>query len=232
MATLAEQIKQFFEDMLTVTDFTSASPQFTNKVKQFNPVSLPDFEATIRESTETEDIQRQNEIDDAVETVTSYKRGNVDEVARFSREQFGNVKGFATDPVGFIIQGVFGKFAKGAGVAALALVFFGVVQFIISEMLKPGRFLDRRFRRDITNEILAFRSREEKQKLRQGRSNIIVTTIGGLRGGEGQRASSYRAYAGLMPQPIPNNYIQPNTGAQASGQDLSLAKGERRRFRR
>jgi len=230
MANLAEEIKRMIEEILQNTDWTSASPNFTNKVKQINATALPDLEEFIREGKEEEDVKRSQAIDTAVERVDTFDKGNIGEVHRFTREQFGNVRSLAHNPIQFLITGVFGKFAKGAGVAALALVFFEVVKFIIDELLKPGRFLDRRFRRDISKEILAFRSREEKQKLLQGRANIIVTSIGGLRGGAGQVSSNLRALAGLQSSPIPNNFQQPTTTGQASGQDLSMSRGKRGRF--
>ena len=82
---------------------------------------------------------------------------------------------FLKSPTSLTVSLMLGRFAKGAGVVVLAIILFEVVKFIIAEMLKPGRFLDIRFRRDITGEILAFRSREEKQKLLVGQTSIIVT---------------------------------------------------------
>ena len=233
MVKLAEEIMQLISDVLRAADWSSASPDFTNQVKNINPVTLPDLEETIQESKDSDAATLQKKKQKKVEKkVEGWDKGHVGQIQRMTTEQFDNIRSLAENPVTFIIQGVLRKFAKGPGVIALALIFYEVFRWLISEALQPGRFLDRRFRRDITNEILAFRSREEKQKLRQGRTSIIVTSIGGLRGGQGQVSSNLRAYAGLQAQPIPNNFSQPNTQAQASGQDLSFAKGKRRRFGR
>lgn len=233
--TLADEINRMIRTMLEGTRFSSAGDanRPINTAVEFTSEDTPDLEQFIRdgESGSIEEIQAQIAQQDINKKVTAFDRGNVGEVNRFTREQFGNIRGFAQNPVGFMINSVFGKFAKGAGVAALALTFFEVVKFIINELLKPGRFLDRRFRRDINREILAFREREEKQKLLVGKSSIIVTTIGGLRGGEGQISSNLRALGGLQAQPIPTSLVQPNIQSQASGQDLSVSKGRRGRFR-
>ena len=122
---------------------------------------------------------------------------------------------------------VFKKMAKGAGVVGLALILMEVVKFIINELLKPGRLLDRRFKRDIEREIFAFRSREEKQKLRQGFSNIIVTSIGGLRGGAGQLVSSRGLVAtGMIDTVINNTFAQPGTTDIAAGVSLKERVGK------
>jgi hypothetical protein len=232
MVKLADEIFQLISDVLRAADWSSANPQHSNQVKNINPVALPDLEESIESAKDTDaQIAQEKQQKKVQKTVEGWEKGHVGRIQRMSQEQFGMLMDFVDSPFQFIVQNVFGRAAKGAGIAALAAVFFGVVQAILNELLKPGRALDRRFRRDINKEILAFRSREEKQKLRQGKTSIIVTSIGGLRGGQGQVSSNLRAYAGVQAQPIQNNFAQPSTMEQASGLDLGTTKGKRGRFR-
>ena len=163
--TLAEEIAKMVLTMLESGEWSSASPTHTNKLKQINQIEYPDLEALLKENiSDPEEAKRQLDIDETTKTVKEMIDGNIGEVQRFTRTQFGNIRGFANNPVQFMVQSVFTKFAKGAGIAALALLFFDVIQFVINELLKPGRALDVRFKRDINNEILAFRSRAESRR--------------------------------------------------------------------
>ncbi len=230
--TLAEEINRMIERVIESLEITSANPTHINHVIQINQKESPDLEKLIREAqtTDPDSIKRQVDITDTIKSQKQMISGNVGDIQRMTENQFGNIKALANNPVGFFMSSIMRKFAKGAGIAAFALFFFEIVKYIISELLKPGRFLDRRFRRDITKEILAFRSREEKQKLRQGYSSIIVTTMGGLRGGQGQRSGNLRVLAGLQPQPITNNFEVPSIVEQAAGGNISNSRG-RGRFR-
>lgn len=196
-----------FQRSLESAEFTSASPGHINNLIQVNAIESPDFETEIKNlikedrTIKTDDrpseieIQKEKKVKGLTEKLDAFDKGHVGEVQRLSSEAFGNVKSLANNPTSFIFQTFMKKFAKGAGVIALALLIFEAVQWIIGELLKPGRWLDRRFRRDIEHEIMAFRSREEKQKLNQGINSVIVTSIGGLRGGNGQTFYTQRTVA-------------------------------------
>ena len=102
---------------------------------------------------------------------------------------------------------------------------FEAVQWIISELMKPGRWLDRRFRREIENEILRFRSREEKQKLNQGLSQIIVTSTHSLRGGAGQTFNSFRQLGSGQPVIQEKRFV--SVPLDTSGSDLKWGSNKR-----
>lgn len=240
MGKFSDKINGMISRVLESAEFTSASPGFINTLIQINAIENPDFEADIRELIKDESKKTIDKSDDKkviqekklkqVENkIKTFDDGNIGEIGRFSAEQFGNVKQLATNPTGFMFQTFMKKFAKGAGVVALALLIFEAVKWIIGELMKPGRMLDIRFRRTVEQEILAFRSREEKQKLQQGFTNIIVTSIGGLRGGQGQTFNSYRTVAGGQAL-FPTNFVPPQTVAE--GLPLSTGKGKRVRFGR
>lgn len=228
------------KNVLQSSEWTSASPGHINHFIQANSSEDIDFESEIKDIIEkrdsvkggltkpkTEDeIKTEKSINKVTKKLKSFDKGNVGDIQRFSSEQFSNVKGLASNPTQFIMGTFFKKFAKGAGVVALALLIFEAVQWIISELMKPGRWLDRRFRRDIEHEILAFRSREEKQKLNQGLSSVIVTSIGGLRGGQNQTFYTARTVASGQSLFQPN-FRHPQTETIAAGLSISKEKGHR-----
>lgn len=162
---------------------------------------------------------------DVKDKVTIFDKGNVGEINQFTSAQMGNVRQLATDPTGFIMQTFMKKFAKGVGVIALALIIMEAVKWIISELLKPGRMLDIRFKRDISKEIIAFRQREDQQKLKQGFSNLIITTSPGLRGGQGQMTNTLDMAGGRVK--MPDNFGMSNLMAVASGNTTSKVRATR-----
>lgn len=224
------------QKILESAEWTSANPTHINTLIQVNAVDNPDLEADVKalieeggdkkssfKAPDEDVIKKDKQIKSVSDKIKVFDKGNVGEINRFTSEQFGNVRSLASNPSAFIFTTFLRKFAKGAGVVALALLIFEAVKFVINELMKPGRFLDRRFRRNIENEILAFRSREEKQKLNQGLSSVIVTTIGGLRGGQGQ--TFYTLATVLRGESLfQKNFLQPNTEAVAAGLPFSKNK--------
>ena len=161
---------------------------------------------------------------DVTSKVKSFEKGNMADINAFTSNQMGNVRQIATDPGGFMFRTFMKKFTKGLGVIALAMIIMEAVKWIISELLKPGRMLDVRFKRDITKEILAFRRREDQQSIKQGFSNLIITSSPRLRGGQGQVVNTYDM--------VRNNNFPENIGmAQiqivASGAPISKGNGRR-----
>ena len=139
--------------------------------------------------------------------------------------QYGNIRELANNPASFMMNTMFRKLAKGAGIIGFALLIFEAVKWIISELMKPGRMLDIRFKRDINNEIIAFRQREEQQKIKQGFSSIIITTAPRLRGGQSQALNTLDIAGNRIQAPA--NFGQSGVIAPASGQSLSKAQGSK-----
>lgn len=216
MGKLTEAVNRLISSL----QITSASPGHINEVLQSDPsIDLDEIFGEIK-TKETEANKKTKK------TVEGWDKGQVGEIQRFSSNQFGNIREFARNPFTFILKNVFGKVAKGAGVIALAVIIFEAVKFIISELLKPGRFLDRRFKRDIDNELLQFKRREDQQKLKQGFSQIIITSMPGLRGGQGQ---TYNTFDHVRDRTLPQ-IGQPAILLQSSGVSFSKNKGVGRRF--
>ena len=230
--------------MLESAEFTSANPTHINTLIQVNELDNPDLEAEINKllagndktnksksfgktDDEAKDKIQEKAVTSISKKIELFDKGNMGEIQSMTSAQFGNVRSLATNPVQFMMGTVFKKLAKGAGIIGLALIIMEAVKFIINELLKPGRMLDRRFKRDIEREIFAFRSREEKQKLRQGFSNIIVTSIGGLRGGAGQIVSTRGLSAtGQIDRYMDSAFTQPGTGGISTGTDLKTKVGK------
>jgi len=219
MARISEFINGMFQRILESAEWTSAggdSPKI-NTLIQINQTENPDFESEIKKMVKDSPTGKK---------VTKFDKGNIGEVNRLTSQQFGNIRQLATDPAGFIVQTFIRKFAKGVGVIAFALIIFEAVKWVIGELLKPGRFLDLRFKRDINQEIIAFRRREDQQKLKQGFSNIIITTQGGLRGGQNQITNTLDLVRAGRDS-FPTSIGQSNILLLASGMSLSKANGRR-----
>ncbi len=209
--TVSEEVQKMIQSALESMEVTSANPTHINKLIQVNNIDVSNIDQTIKEEIERviKDIKQDQGVGvsknvDTSESIKDKKKlilvskslkkldeGNVGDVTRMTSAQFGNIKSFALNPAGFLIGTVMRKAFKGAGVLLLATLIFEAVKFIIAELLKPGRLLDIRFKRDIRREMMFFRLREQQQKLRQGFSRVIVTTMPGLRGGQNQTGDSF-----------------------------------------
>jgi hypothetical protein len=204
----------------------TTDPDFENEIKQLISETRTDNGGKNFKSND--DIKKsENELKKVTKKISLLESGNIGDIQSMTSAQFGNVRALATNPVQFMMGTVFKKLSRGVGVIGLALILMEAVKFIINEMMKPGRLLDRRFKRDIENEIFAFRSREEKQKLRQGFNNIIITSIGGLRGGAGQISSSRGLIAtGQIDRVLNTAFSQPGTSGVSTGLDLKTRVGK------
>ena len=236
--TLSETINKMMETILESAEFTSANPTHINRLIQINTLENPDLEKEIQQlikKRDSDDLKdnldfkkQQEQIKESTETIKRIKESNLQDVMDMTTAQFGNIKSFAVNPTGFIVQSVFRKLAKGAGVLIIVTLIFEAVKFIIDELLKPGRLLDRRFKRDINEEILAFRRREEKQKLAQGYSRLIITSMPRLRGGQDQVYDSFREIASGRPVFPNGTFMVEPPQANVTGFS-SKGKGKRNR---
>ena len=220
MGKLTEAVNRLLSSVQT----SSASPGHINEFLQSDP-SI-DLDEALTDALQDTDVKGQKEVSESVKKVKSFEKGNVGEINRMVSSEFGNIREMARNPFTFIFKTFFRKFAKGVGVIALVVIISEAVKFIISELLKPGRFLDRRFKRDIDNELLQFKKREDQQKLKQGFSRVIITSMVGLRGGQGQ---TYNTFDHVRDRTLPQ-IGQPPILLQSSGVSFSKNKGAGRRF--
>lgn len=125
--------------------------------------------------------------------IKEWKQGPVGVVASFSTEQASNLKRFVTNPAEIIVSAftkklgkIGGAAAKGGIVAIIALLVYETVLFVIDQLMQPGRWLDRRFKRLARIETMNFYERTLQEEIRHGYQEIRVTTMEGLRGGASQ----------------------------------------------
>ena len=125
--------------------------------------------------------------------IKEFENGPVGIVHRFTQEQTSNLRKFTMNPGQFFLAGL-GKVLKRFGGAAtkgglygiIALIVYEITLFALDEMMKPGRPLDRRFKRIARLETMNFYERTLQEELRHGYQEIRVTTMPGLRGGQSQ----------------------------------------------
>jgi len=208
--TLADKINGMIKKTVTTMLITSAggdSPK-TNRVIALGDTDNPELEEEFFNSIEQS--EKGKELKDTQDKVTAWDDGNVGQLANLTQSQFSNVRSIATNPAGFLL-GSFKGLAKGAGIIALAFILIEVIQFALDELMKPGRALDRRFKRIASREILIFTERQEAEELRFGIKRVIVTTRPYLRGGQGQATGNYA----LPPQSIGRSFYDTRVPLQA-----------------
>jgi hypothetical protein len=228
--TLADEIKRVIVNGLERIEITSSggdSPKINTVIPNTISIETPDLDGLVSEtSDDIGEVKEDIRVTNAIKKVEAFDKGKVGELNRFTSSQMANLRGFVDNPVQFIIQSVFKKFARGVGIVAFALIIFEAVKWIIGELLKPGRLLDLRFKRVASEEILAFRRREDQQRIKQGLSNIIITTTPRLRGGQGQIVNTFNAAAGR--EQFPDTIGQAPILLEASGASISKIMGGRR----
>lgn len=122
-----------------------------------------------------------------------FKAGPVGKLQNFTSEQFSNLRQAATNPGQFILGAFTKKLGKYGGMAAkggiyamIALLVYETILFVIDQLMQPGRWLDRRFKRLARLETMNFYERTLQEEIRHGYQEIRVTTMEGLRGGASQ----------------------------------------------
>ena len=122
-----------------------------------------------------------------------FKKGPVGKLQNFTSEQFANIRQAATNPGAFIISAFTKKLGKYGGAAAkggiyaiIALLVYETILFVLDQIMQPGRWLDRRFKRLARLETMNFYERTLQEEIRHGYQEIRVTTMEGLRGGASQ----------------------------------------------
>ncbi len=166
-----------------------------------------------------------SQIIDSLNITKEIKSGNVKDLMTLSKEHISTLIGFAKNPSAAIMGVFLQKFAKGAGAIALAFIIMEAIQFAMNYLMRDGMPLDRRFKRYVHNEVFSFLDRLQKMQLRQGYRSVIVTSIGSLRGGQGQISGNlYRIAGGTINAAIPKNlYVMPTEKTKGN-----LTRGQRR----
>jgi len=135
------------------------------------------------------------------------------------------------NPIGWISMVFAGKLAKVASVIGLTLIIMEIVKFIIDESMKPGRGLDRRFKRLASEEIMLFMTHQAQEKLRRGFRDVRVTTNPGLRGGMGMVSGNlfqHQIVSGMLAGPTEYFYDTTVSTTKYTSSFATDAKGNPR----
>ena len=182
---IAQQVKEARE---IPEDIETEIKQLENEIKI--------IQKRMKERADPKDTERLKEKLEAKKDnllLKEFRDGPVGMVHRFTQSQASNLMKFTTSPGQFFIAGL-GKALKKLGGAAtkggiigiIALIVYELTLFALDELMKPGRPLDRRFKRIARLETMNFYERTLQEELRHGYQEIRVTTMPGLRGGQSQ----------------------------------------------
>jgi len=186
---VAQQVKKVSErDFDPTTDFSE-------HIKKYLKEEIKKINKEIR-GAKPEDVQSLREKLKIRENSLKIKRLNdspVSQVRDMTQEAAGNLRKFTSNPGQFFIASFFKSLKKLGGAATkggiygiIALIVYEITLFVLDELMKPGRPLDRRFKRIARLETMNFYERTLQEELRHGYLEIRVTTQAGLRGGQSQ----------------------------------------------
>jgi hypothetical protein len=164
--TLADEINEMIRFQLLNLEITSAggdSPRI-NRVLNILDAKQADLESLM-------ETQTVSSSEGAPGLSTGVKVGDVGTALRASRGD---------------LSGVLSRFG-GTGIPhiALAIAVTQLIPLIISELQRPGGFLDKRVRIDAREEAFAELDRQTRQNTRIGDRQVIVQTVSGFRSNEG-----------------------------------------------
>jgi len=215
---------------MTNSTWTSASPGFTNTIKQVNFTLTSTGElATGLDETFPTTVKGQD-LADTKETTDRYKESGVDQVSRYTNDQVSNLNSMVSNPFTFVMGAVTKGIVRGFGPPAFLLALGKLIETIIGALLAPGRPYDVRFREVAQEEILKFTLAQEQAELRAGFRQIIVTTIGGLRGDAaiGKIGGNFYNRLAIPIDRIDPRPITPEPSGEAQGLGSKLTRGQTR----
>lgn len=239
---IADTFKSILERAIYTQRITSANPRHTNETFAGSAEINPDqFEGQMQEEIRNAiggiEGGGAKGLKDSQEKLGELLEGNVGKFNKFTSKQFSNIKQMSLNPVGFMASMFSRQIAKVASIIGLALLVKEIVQFVIDEAMKPGRALDRRFKRLASEEVMLFMTHQEQEKLRRGFRDVRVTTAPGLRGGMNQvngNLFSHQPVAGTLGPATDyyyDVYVSPTkyTSSFATDQNGNPKPGHRRR---
>lgn len=186
---VARQIKEASEKEFDPT------PTFSEHVKKYLKEEIKKINKEIR-GAKPEDVESLKEKLKIRENSLKLKQldaSPVSIVRDMTQAAAINLQKFTTSPGAFFLAGLGKAFKKLGGAATkggiigiIALIVYELTLFALDELMKPGRPLDRRFKRIARLETMNFYERTLQEELRHGYQEIRVTTMPGLRGGQSQ----------------------------------------------
>lgn len=219
MGRISELINQMILKLVESAEWTSANPTHINTFIQANSIDNPDFEAEVErlikegggKGGKSEKIRADEKAKDNTKKIDTIKtkqenllKGNIGKFQKFTQEQVGNISGIATNPIGFIFGRIGTKLVRGGVILGLILLVEQIINFALTEAMKPGRWLDRRLKISIDEQVLLFTRRKELADLRQGFKTVFVTASPFIRGQQGVIGSNLLFDHGGIPRSFQN----------------------------
>ncbi len=205
---VAEESKEFQQNLASNLERADQqSIQTKKKLEKLGPPTRTEFETQQLEKTieklekkrkkkpekkTNEELLQEKKQDLNTLQLKIFNEGPVGKLNKITSEQTSNIMQIATNPGGFFVKafakilGKYGTAARGGLYAVIALLVYEIVLFAIRQLMEPGRWLDRRFRRIARVETMNFYERTLQEEIRHGYQEIRVTTMEGLRGGQSQ----------------------------------------------
>jgi len=177
--TLGGTIENHLIDLLKEAQITSASPGFTNVVKdvritglgaEFDRILDMEIAEKISEyiSANPDDLREESTFAKSL----AARKQNTEKISTgLARKGIGVVQ----NPANLFGEAI--RFLPHASLVALALA---IVPFIFDFMTKPGGPLDLRFRRIMSEEISAFLSRQSQRDTEMGTRQVIIQSKTGF----------------------------------------------------
>lgn len=248
---ISDVINKMIEIALTGAKITSASPGHINTVFLLEEMDHPELEDEIRSIVEEEinltkvdakkspdsltdddvSVELKKEVNFLTETQENFMVSPLGTLTSLTRSQTAVLQSFAKNPFEYLLTTFFKKMPKGTPHIIVILAVLAAVKIVIAELMKPGRLLDRRFKRLARDEILLFNSREDQAELRQGFRTVTVTTMPFLKGAElrGQISGNlYNPTAITMNRLDPRRVISPIMSTQNSSRGSRFGRFGRR----
>lgn len=169
-------IKKLIQEELEGEEITTLRKEI-EEIKEKQKKTDPKDKETIRGKLEREKNALQ---------IKQFKEGNLGKIHSFSSEKMSNLDQLVSRPFQFIFSKVAKKLGKFGVVSLIAVLVLATVNLVLQESMKPGRWLDRRFRRISRVETMNFYDQQLQEELRHGYAEMRVSTMQGLRGGQSQ----------------------------------------------
>ena len=179
--TFGDTVRDFVERVLDNIGISSASPDFTNYVKEINPVSPSFLDDTFRS-----EVVRviQEEIKIQLTEVREKETGiGSDEIVAGtnaeSKVKSTILKGFGAtkNPLGAVTAAVGNIPIPHAALVALALA---LIPLIFKELTRDGGGLDLRWKRIIDREVNGFLDRQTQRNTQIGLRQVIIQSRAGF----------------------------------------------------
>jgi len=192
---LAQADEQRITQKQSQREVTTDDEQTDREIKELKK-DITDIETQLRKGADPKDpqlIKEKLEVKKNGLLLKQFNQGPVGKLNNFTSAQFANLRQAATNPGAFIVGAFTKKLGKYGGAAAkggiyamIALLVYETILFVLDQLMQPGRWLDRRFRRLARLETMNFYERTLQEEIRHGYQEIRVTTMQGLRGGASQ----------------------------------------------